>query len=125
MYSPSTLLVIAVAAVMLAGCASSPTQAAPPTAAHDTGKVATVAGITVHSARFGTGTNVVDVTDRVVELLRTQPQGFTARADWFGNDPRPYKRKAIVILYDYKGASHIFLATDERITADLLIKNAK
>jgi hypothetical protein len=130
MHTSFKLIVIAAAALAFCGCANIHTEAAstPPgqtKPAAGIRRAPVPAGLSVRAARFGSGTNVTDVTDRVVELLRTQPQGFTARADWFGVDPRPYKRKAIVILYEYRGSPQVLLATEERITFDLLIENAR
>jgi len=81
--------------------------------------------ITVTCALFGSGTNGVDVTDRVTELLRTEVDGFSARGDWLKADPLPYKPKALAITYDYKGRHCLFVvASTQKVSLDLLIANA-
>lgn len=67
--------------------------------------------VRIELALFGSGTHLADVTDRVVELLRTQPQGFTARADWLKVDPAPGKNKSLLIRYRYHDQERTFMIT--------------
>lgn len=124
------LILVGVAASVFCGCATPSNNAAtttdrtvrdaPARARPDTES----RGIVVRAAWFGTGTGTVNVTARVIELLRSEPQGFSGRADWLRIDPAPYRNKALVIIYDYHGAPHTLIATKERITYKLLIDNA-
>jgi len=82
--------------------------------------------IVVTSALFGSGTKVADVTKRVAELLRSEPGGFAARGDWLRADPLPYKSKALVIVYNYKGRHCLFLVSGgAKISYELLVENAE
>jgi hypothetical protein len=82
--------------------------------------------ITVTSALFGNGTKIADVTRRVEELLKTEPDGFAARADWLRADPNPYRSKAFVITYDYKGKHCTFLIpAGEKVSYKRLVENAE
>ncbi len=82
--------------------------------------------IVVTRALFGSGLNTVDVTKRVKELLESEPEGFSARADWLRNDPAPAKPKALAIIYDYRGKHCLFVtAWKEKVTKEILIENAK
>ena len=80
--------------------------------------------IVVTKALFGSGLNVVDVTKRVAELLHSEPDGFSARADWLKSDPLPYKTKALVIAYDYKGRHYLFVTT-QKVSYQLLVEYAQ
>jgi hypothetical protein len=82
--------------------------------------------IVVTSALFGNGIKVADVTQRVSELLNTEPGGFSARGDWLRADPIPYKIKAFVIAYDYKGKHYMFLIPGgEKVSYKRLVENAE
>jgi hypothetical protein len=82
--------------------------------------------IVVTSALFGNRTKVADVTQRVSELLRSEPSGFAARGDWLRADPIPYKIKALVIVYNYKGKHCMFLVPGgEKVSYELLVENAE
>jgi hypothetical protein len=82
--------------------------------------------IVVTSALFGSGTKVADVTKRVAELLRSESAGFAARGDWLRADPLPYKSKALVIVYIYKGRHCLFLVSGGgKVSYDLLVENAE
>jgi hypothetical protein len=67
--------------------------------------------VRIELALFGSGTHLADVTDRVVQLLRTQPQGFTARSDSLHIDPLPGKNKSLLIRYRYQDQERLFLIT--------------
>ena len=71
----------------------------------------TVKDIRVELALFGSGTHLADVTDRVAQLLRDEPDGFTARADWLHIDPAPGKNKSLLIRYRYQDQERFFLIT--------------
>ena len=96
-------------------------------AAISSGSPSTATGeILVATALFGSGTKVANVTKRVVELLHSDPDGFSARADWLRADPIPYKSKALVIAYDYKGKHRLFVTpAGERVSYKLLVANAE
>jgi hypothetical protein len=113
-------IILLTASIGLVGCATS--SNAPAVAANDR----TVRDIYVRSAEFGSGIHIADVTDRVSELLRIEPGGFWARADWLRVDPIPYKAKSLVIDYDYKGhPCRIFINSPNKVTYDLLVENAR
>ena len=77
------------------------------------------------SARFGAGTNLVDVTARVVLLLHRESRGFAARVDWLGVDPAPYKTKSLVIVYYRAGKQNTFRAHEGRkVSYELLLATA-
>lgn len=71
----------------------------------------TVKDIRVELALFGSGTQLADVTDRVAQLLRDAPDGFTARADWLHIDPVPGKNKSLMIRYRCRDQERFFLIT--------------
>lgn len=71
----------------------------------------TVKEIRVELALFGSGTHLADVTDRAAQLLRDEPDGFTARADWLHVDPAPGKNKSLLIRYRCRDQEHFFLIT--------------
>lgn len=82
--------------------------------------------IVVTSALFGNGIKIADVTKRVAELLRSEQKGFSARGDWLRADPIPYKIKALVITYEYKGKQCTYLVPGgEKVSYELLIANAE
>jgi outer membrane lipoprotein-sorting protein len=64
--------------------------------------------VTVLSAEFGMGKNVVDVTARVAELVRGQPKAFVVNAQTLGQDPLPGKKKRLVIHYVCDGFTNVF-----------------
>jgi hypothetical protein len=81
--------------------------------------------IVVTCALFGSGKDVVDVTKRVSELLRTEPRGFDATADWLGADPIPRGKKALAITYECKGRHWLFvICSTQTLSYDLLLRNA-
>ena len=85
----------------------------------------TIDQVRIVSARWGSGTNVMDVTARVIELLHREPSGFAARVDWLKSDPAPYKNKTLLITYDYSGRRSSYIATGgSKVTYDLLLANA-
>ena len=84
-----------------------------------------VRDVDIRSATFGAGTNVADVTERVIQLLRSDAAGFSARAEILGIDPLPYRTKVLVIDYYYKGKPHRFsVANQQHVSYELLVKNA-
>lgn len=100
-----------------------PTPISPPSETNTNSPVSPA--ITVRSAEFGAGKNVSDVTARVAELLRTQPDGFMVNADTLGADPLPGKKKRLVVKYDYKGASHVLtIPGGKHLDQQTLVNNA-
>ena len=67
--------------------------------------------VRVELALFGSGSHLADVTDRVVQLLRSEPNGFLARADFLHNYPAPGKNKLLLIRYPYHDQERLFLIT--------------
>jgi hypothetical protein len=113
-------LLLLIATLALAGCVTSSTP--PP----DTVNERSVRDVYVRSAQFGSGTHIADVTDRVAELLKREPGGFWARADWLRVDPLPGKAKSLLIDYDYKGKPfRISIVSPNKISYDLLVENAR
>jgi hypothetical protein len=70
-----------------------------------------ISDVTVVSATFGKGKHFVDVTARVIELLRTQPDGFAANNQTLGADPLPRRKKQeqLTIQYRYHGADYTLI----------------
>ena len=133
-----TLLVIGVAVCeastagirpVPASCATSPQHMkSVRTAGHTTRPIVarpeTVRDIRVELALFGSGTHLADVTDRVAQLLRDEPAGFTARADWLHTDPAPGKNKSLLIRYRYHNQERLFLITGgNRASYEALIRD--
>jgi len=99
-------LLLLAASLLLAGCATSPDASSrhhPPLEA-----ATPAAGLLVISATYGSGTNFLDVTARVDDLLRQPDVVFAAHPKWLGVDPTPGWNKALVIVYEYRGRRHIF-----------------
>ena len=99
-------LLILSAALIATGCATSrdaclPLQ--PPLATASPG-----ANLLIISAVYGSGTNYVDVSERVNDLLRLPNVEFFSRPEWIQVDPTPGWNKALVIVYEYKGKRHLF-----------------
>jgi len=67
--------------------------------------------VIIEQAMFGSGTHLADVTDRVVQLLRAEPLGFTAQGDWLHADPAPGKNKSLLIKYVYRDKARLFMVT--------------
>ena len=76
----------------------------PPTAS---GPTTNSVNVSIRSAEFGAGKNVVDVTERVRQLLRGPDDSFIADAKTLGADPLPGKKKQLIIRYDFGGSSGI------------------
>lgn len=74
-----------------------------------TNSVSVDADLVLVSAEFGAGKRVADVTARVGELLRSQPDGFAADVKTLGADPLPGKKKRLTIHYRYQGADYTFI----------------
>jgi hypothetical protein len=88
-------------------------------------KALDLTNLTILSAEFGMGKQVTNVTARVIELLQTQPGGFTADAKSLGADPLPGKKKHLVVNYDYKGESHtLTIPAAKEMSYQSLVKNA-
>jgi hypothetical protein len=81
--------------------------------------------VRIELALFGSGTHLADVTDRVIQLLRSEPQaisantiinantvaGFTATAANLHIDPTPGKNKSLLIRYRYHDHERLFMVT--------------
>jgi hypothetical protein len=67
-----------------------------------------ISDVTVVSATFGKGKHFVDVTARVIELLRTQPEGFAVNAGYLKKNPVPQQKmqQELIIHYRYQGADY-------------------
>ncbi len=89
-------------------------------------KQSPVMNLLVISAVFGAGTHFADVTCRVNYLLCQSDAGFCANPPALGGDPIPYTRKALVIVYEFRGARHIFTADETgAVSLDILRSAAK
>lgn len=66
------------------------------------------ADLTIQSAEFVSGKNTLDVTDRIKDLLRDQPDGFKPDAKTLGIDPPAAKRKHLNVRYSYEGTNYSF-----------------
>jgi hypothetical protein len=79
----------------------------------------------VVSAVYGMGTNYVDVSSRVNDLLEQAPV-FDARPETMQGDPDPGWHKTLVIVYEVKGHRHIFTAKeDDSVGATILLEAAR
>lgn len=79
---------------------------------------------TIQSADFGRNDNVVDVKEKVVELLSTE-SGFNVDGKTLGVDPVPGKKKHLKIAYEYKGIEcELNISAGKRLTRELLLKQA-
>ncbi len=77
------------------------------------------------SAVYGSGTKFADVTDRVNNLLKKESVQFFAHPNWLGADPTPGWNKELVIIYEFKGCRHIFMAGEGgAVSAEVLIQQA-
>jgi len=85
----------------------------------------TVRDIDIRSAEFGTGTNVADVTGRVIHLLRSDTSGFMAGTEALEIDPLPYSSKCLIIDYYYQNKPYRFAVVGKQhVSYELLVKNA-
>jgi hypothetical protein len=99
---------LGVGIALVAGCASQSQVPKPPPPATISSPSA---GFLLISAVYGSGPHFADVTHRVDDLLHHQGGGsFFARPEWLRADPTPGWNKALVIVYEFKGARHIFSA---------------
>jgi Sel1 repeat len=64
--------------------------------------------LVILSAKFSSGKNTVDVTERVRELLRQPEDSFLPSPKALKADPLPGKRKQLVIRYQLNGVEHVF-----------------
>jgi len=81
--------------------------------------------VVIHSAEFGMGQSVADVTEKVKELLRGPGDGFVADARTLGSDPLPGKRKQLVLRYDYLGTNYVLKVPGaSRVSYRALERNA-
>jgi len=113
-----TLLSVVVLSLAM-GCATPPRHITPVSRG-------AVRDIDISYASFGSGTKVADVTDRVIELLRTEAAGFEARANVLGTDPLPYHSKCLIIDYSYQDKRYRFaVANKHHVSYELLLKNTK
>jgi hypothetical protein len=80
------------------------------------------AGVVIISATYGSGTNFVDVTGRVNELLGHPHANFFVHPQSLGDDPTPGWNKTLVIVYEFKRQRHILTTGEgDRVSvADLL-----
>jgi hypothetical protein len=124
MNSPAPVYLLA-AALALTGCASSshqhPASRAPQIAP---GEPTPAAELFIHSAVYGSGSNFVDVTYRVNDLLRQPGQVFHASPAWLNTDPTPGWNRALVIVYEAKGRRRTFTTGESgQVSAEILLKN--
>jgi hypothetical protein len=85
-----------------------------------------VRDIDISFVSFGSGTQVADVTDRVIHLLRSDAAGFEARADILGVDPLPHGGKCLIVDYSYQNKRYRYaVANQQHVSYELLLKNAK
>jgi hypothetical protein len=117
------LVLIAAAALILAGCASPPR----PVANLDQAPAAPTpaADLLIISATYGSGTNYSDVTYRVNDLIRTPGCDFYARPGWLLADPTPGWNKALVIVYEVKGKRHVFTTGEGGLVNASILLHAK
>jgi TPR repeat protein len=113
------------AATELAKLSPKPELKPPPPEIPDA-KILDLTNLTILSAEFGMGKQVTNLTARVIELLHTQPGGFTADAKSLGADPLPGKKKRLTIKYDYAGADYTFtIQAAKKVSYQSLVQNAR
>ena len=96
------------------GCATQPTtQPSAPTTRSSPQPANAVNDVLIEQALFGSGTRLVDVTPRVVQLLRAEPAGFAPTADWLHADPVPGRNKSLLIRYRFRNKDRLFLVTGQ------------
>jgi len=106
-----TIALVTMAALSVCGAAMQAESKTPSASASHPDSGSLVKDLRVEVALFGSGTHLADVTDRVVELLRSKPEGFTAKAEWLRVDPAPGKNKSLMIRYRYHDQERVFLIT--------------
>lgn len=118
------LLGIVVSSLLLTGCATK-TQS-PKLTYHPIARSSPAAELWVISATYGSGTQFVDVTYRVNDLMHQPQVEFFARPEWLKADPTPGWNKALVIVYEFQGRRQIF-ATGEggRVSLETLVESAR
>ena len=78
------------------------------------------------SAVYGSGEHFSDVTDRVIELLRTPNAEFNAKPAALHKDPVPGWNKELVIIYKTGDQRHIFKTGEGgKVTLATLLDEAK
>jgi hypothetical protein len=117
----TTCLLLAGMFFLTVGCATS--QPARDNAVPPQATASLSSDLLILSAVYESGSDVADVTDRVNDLLHQPGVEFFTRPEWLHADPKPGWNKALVIVYEYKGRRHLFVAGEgDRVTAGLLIK---
>jgi tRNA A-37 threonylcarbamoyl transferase component Bud32 len=85
---------------------------------------ASASDLTIRSVEFGLGTHVADVTARVEDLLRHQPDGFVINAQSLGTDPKPGRGKVLTIDYDYQGQAYtLIIPGGQNVSFQTLLEN--
>ncbi|HVU09038.1 MAG TPA: hypothetical protein VHG89_10885 [Verrucomicrobiae bacterium] len=97
-----------------------------PNAPHSLREVTTNGSdITILSAEFGVGAQVINVADRVSKLLSNRADGFTVNAKTLGADPLPGKKKRLVIRYNFKGTNCVLtVPATGHVSYEILTINA-
>jgi hypothetical protein len=84
-----------------------------------------ISDVTVVSATFGRDKKVVDVTARVIELLRTQPDGFHPNNKTLEANPPTRMKKQLTIQYRYQGADYTFVCgVGQLVSHQTFVNNA-
>ena len=69
--------------------------------------LASLASLEILSAKFGSGTNVINVKKTVIELLQASTDGFRVNAGSLGGDPSPGVKKQLTIEYNFTGTNYV------------------
>jgi hypothetical protein len=69
--------------------------------------LASLASLEILSAKFGSGTNVINVKETVIELLQASADGFRVNAGSLGGDPSPGVKKQLTIEYNFTGTNYV------------------
>jgi hypothetical protein len=69
--------------------------------------LASLASLEILSAKFGSGTNVINVKETVIELLQESAAGFRVNAGSLGGDPSPGVKKQVTIEYNFTGTNYV------------------
>ena len=125
MFIASAMLLVVGAGAQTADYTASAKTPTIPTTRPASASSGMVYDVRIELALFGSGTHLADVTDRVIELLRSEPQaisantaitpnmvmGFTATAANLHIDPTPGKNKSLLIRYRWHDHERLFMVT--------------
>lgn len=88
--------------------------------------VTNMPGVKILSVKFGAGTNVVDVTAKVIELLNANTNGFMANWHTLKANPTPRRNRKITVQYDLNGSNYVLtIHGGSYLNSEVLMINAR